>query len=608
MMQSIHRLIGCSRVLSEDQLFERQQVHELLSHFTSPQKQALAKKLLHSCRGVKKLDVVTSTLKFLNLSDVGLRSDDSKVRLLSEIQGVNDNERQSLVESSLELLHHHSNVCVLDVVGSLKGVPETDRSALLSDIISFLDGRTAIFEVKSLVRKMSQVNSPLRRQTIELMKESFQAVGHDYFSQLGVLDMLASSLNDRREALVEALKQMTDRRYDGMHNILREIKDLPLSRLNLLGQFFQGSLCLEPSTHNFIRYEIVKDLCHKNPQYWHKILEAINLVFPSRPSIENFVRLIHSISSVSSKEVDTVLSMAQDLMMPYMTETFRANVLCSVATVPGHQREEFVRIIRPVVHSLTTSGFELLRLSTMTPQMWEGAAQRLLVRVDRENVMRGARISASLTSFKNLQRKYPVPPAESSNIAMKRWIKDLESKKDESEARRALVTLCRDSHRGDRTSKLLDNPKWQAGGIGLGQLAVFVSELIKVYVDSHSKNPEQDQQNLQASLIHALAECIDGNIRVCDVGISQRLLSVLQGYFPEVQVDHQSLMTADALLSYICTNEHERQLLEQDSGEFYHRAMKLANEYYQEDEERVSSFQKQLDRFFELSGLDIPLG
>lgn len=106
-----------------------------------------------------------------------------------------------------------------------------------------------------------------------------------------------------------------------------------------------------------------------------------------------------------------------------------------------------------------------------------------------------------------------------------------------TERTNAVRTLVGARQRGDYSEALVTNPPWN-GDIHLGTAVAKVWLAIQRYQAPRAQDTEAHQRNMRFTLARNLAQCIeDDGHRVCEVGLAERLVLVLQGYYPGIALD-----------------------------------------------------------------------
>jgi hypothetical protein len=189
-------------------------------------------------------------------------------------------------------------------------------------------------------------------------------------------------------------------------------------------------------------------------------------------------------------------------------------------------------------------------------------AEALRPRVNRENVMTEAQIcwteqaiEALRETVGELRAEPKVLLDEIANYAQTHFSRSPEFTtprgRTGGELPNALRTLQGGWRPGDYSASLQDNEQFSfaaGGGIGTGELCALVWQAIATYgsklpVDERVKEIEL----MRHALVMALGQCIeDDGHRVCNVGVTQRLVRFLQKRFPEV--GEEPMATAGELL------------------------------------------------------------
>jgi hypothetical protein len=229
-----------------------------------------------------------------------------------------------------------------------------------------------------------------------------------------------------------------------------------------------------------------------------------------------------------------------ELKTAQMTPDQRARVVEAIAMVPEEARRELVADTLNRVRGDDTPAaradavLEIARVMRAVVDLSTAEA------LNAENVMQTRRINSTGRAIRALQAKVgPVPLEPALNELRDFLTKDAPA----SLRTRALRTLEGAREEADLSDSLRENEELKAGGaeLRLGELCS------QVWTAIHEHCDPAEGSNLRHSLGVALAQCIerDGH-RVCGVGISQRLVGVLQGYLDEVKLD---VVTAGQLLS-----------------------------------------------------------
>ena len=260
------------------------------------------------------------------------------------------------------------------------------------------------------------------------------------------------------------------------------------------------------------------------------------------------------------------------------------------------------------------------------PRDWDNAAREYLARhpngvVDTENVMHARRISRTEKAIAWLQGEFSTQAMDVGAL-IRKFATLLEAiaareigtepyaslhrkrngQPEYANAQRILVGPADDR---DFTEPLNTGPllKLTREDIRLDTLLALVWAACERYVHKQP-TPQQEAQtslNLTHSLLLGLAQCVeDDGHGVCPAGISQRLVQVVQGYYPEIQLD---LHSPQAIL-LACGAEFEREYPEvRDEATlaaFAARSKAHALTYYPADSEGYALFASQLDDYIEL--------
>lgn len=294
---------------------------------------------------------------------------------------------------------------------------------------------------------------------------------------------------------------------------------------------------------------------------------------------------------------------------------------------------------------------------------------------DRENVQRGNRQNRTKESLERLIINYPVVSEKEAEVIMRKEIlpflrekydqmiaesSDKRSSRSTSlfnknklkakmkgadlftgqsvpkeyrltMAGRALDAVLRpySSQMHDYTQPLIKNHLFTKGFPGMTQIAVLTWSLVHKY-DGQDKKvddpkyvmPKAEKVAMQASLksayFKAVAGCIDPDDghRVCSVGLSQQFATVLQGYYPEIDIedfaidDDMPLTPINVYFNEIC-NEYRRDEDNPDifdqPNKFFDYVEQSAKEYYGDDTDIFKQCMKeQLVSFFNSCDIELP--
>lgn len=297
---------------------------------------------------------------------------------------------------------------------------------------------------------------------------------------------------------------------------------------------------------------------------------------------------IRALAGLPAGERATLIDLLQSFTNTQLTD----ELLQRVVDLPANQRPGTISNILQIAQERTRSAYAL----------------------DTENVARGDRNNRTAASFGRLLAKYPAPTEDAAKSTLKEVLAYLitiqGTAQDLGFAQNAIKTLTKDKTDVDYSNALLSNPFYRFGFPGLGQMAALVFQLINAYSPPGAllETRIKERQNLRVDFYKAIAGCIetDGH-RVCAVGISQRLLSVLQGYYSEVEIDHFTRIEPVQYFNQIC-QEYNPRKIDEAPKKFYDYAKSAALRYYgHSNEAQYNEFmEKQLNEFFKLSEYQIP--
>jgi hypothetical protein len=187
-------------------------------------------------------------------------------------------------------------------------------------------------------------------------------------------------------------------------------------------------------------------------------------------------------------------------------------------------------------------------------------------RVDEENVMRSTPIARTKTSILALARKFPTrPPAIVTVVAITKYLfyEPLSAQGAElaaftalragtTEQFNALRALAGPRQPDDYSDSVRANPPYDLGPVqmGLGDITALIWTAIDRYQPNGTSQEtiRKDQALMRYHVFKALSQCIeDDGHRVCSVGYAQRIVTALQGFYPnEVRVDDDAVHMQDA--------------------------------------------------------------
>jgi hypothetical protein len=187
-------------------------------------------------------------------------------------------------------------------------------------------------------------------------------------------------------------------------------------------------------------------------------------------------------------------------------------------------------------------------------------------RIDEENVMRGTPIARTKASILALARKFPARrPTRPmlTEIASYLFLEPLSAQGAElaaftairagaTEQTNAMRTLMGPRQPDDYSDSVSTNTPYDLGPMrmGLGDITALIWTAIDRYQpnDTPQETILKDQDLMRYHVFKALSQCIeDDGHRVCSVGYAQRIVTALQGFYPnEVRVDDDSVHMQDA--------------------------------------------------------------
>lgn len=217
--------------------------------------------------------------------------------------------------------------------------------------------------------------------------------------------------------------------------------------------------------------------------------------------------------------------------------------------------------------------------------------------IDTENVMRNKRIVDTLRAARDIMSLYRQHYEHDMTVELYKGVLEeveshLEQRKDFTVPEKKSIrnTLSSPRSQFDLSDSLMSNSEYD-DEFGLGQLAAAIWKLA-------DQKPD-DKENIVYSFYKALAECIeeDGH-RVCSIGISQRLVTVLQGYFDEVSVDTKA--NYQQYLIAVCEEfmkETSSEIDEKTAAAFNAYALSKASEYFSHDSVELGKFKAELEAY-----------
>jgi hypothetical protein len=229
---------------------------------------------------------------------------------------------------------------------------------------------------------------------------------------------------------------------------------------------------------------------------------------------------------------------------------------------------------------------------------------------NEENVMAEGRISAAAAAFQTLQAAVRRKPGLKAGLdRIEAQLKSIEEssafargpmarvRAGATELENARRTLSGSTAAGDYARSLRDNDAYGSGAVhyGLGEMAGLVWAAIEEHADPG------DRENLRHAFPLALARCIeDDGHRVCGVGISQRLIGVLQGYLPDIHIDTTPPGARLSELTRRFGEEHPRPS-EGDLATFFRLASAEGRENYAQGTPDAEQFESDLRGYLDMT-------
>jgi hypothetical protein len=320
------------------------------------------------------------------------------------------------------------------------------------------------------------------------------------------------------------------------------------------------------------------------------VTQSLRLVLEDWPEILNWRDLdiiVRAVAAIPPAEREAIVTQSLRLVslsestwyrqnvrhignIGYMGDS-RARLVQSIASLPGNEREAFVALLEPHRNRIRFNISHAARALADTPAEARVAHLQALIAppepvighppgargpapVDREMVMREERVIAVAKSIDALRTNITSPIAVVNALdAIESHIKTLSDAKVKpevldtirggaTELENALRTLQGKHRIGDFAVAIRNKPpfKLQDGkSITLDELCAYEWTAIERYQapSGRLEDTERDQATMKQGIVMALAQCIeDDTHRVCGVGFSERLISVLAGHYPFVQV------------------------------------------------------------------------
>jgi hypothetical protein len=231
---------------------------------------------------------------------------------------------------------------------------------------------------------------------------------------------------------------------------------------------------------------------------------------------------------------------------------------------------------------------------------WLGSAAN-----DLESAMDKSRIEMSVRSLGFLEKAVPQASLETALEETLQWMKDYQGAGLKAEiggktllqhAERVLNGRRRQS-RGDLSDPVKDDAHFELGDdarpVDVGQTFARVHHAIV-----HLCKPE-DRFDLMYSLVSRLADCIDPEDlhRVCEVGITERLLETLEGYLRGI---HSQKVSAPNLVSVLAApffSSRETDATLEELAAFHARSLAEAEDRFGEGSRGLEVFQQHLELY-----------
>lgn len=527
-------------------------------------------------------------------------SHSDNIRLLRFLGSLKVVSLQNLIEQGQRLSHQPYDVTeFIDLLLELGRLSVEDRSFLVQDILLLAETHYTTSLRSDLVRGLKHLPAERRRSAVFFIMEKL-SIGHQSLdSRIAIVKVFARVEAVHWDDLVSCVGKIGCENWDGLDHVLEEVVQIPCDRWSHIPNFFENALGQASEVDNQGKQSVVHGLAITPPAQWSDVLEYSRKSMIGRFNPHHAALAFEIFAQCPAHDREHLLKSVLDLVPVGARASLNVHVIDALHRVKPAEREEFSRIVRPLVNNpmISSLGEKLLRIAGLPAAVRAKEADWVLnLGVDQENVGRCHRSERTKAAFNRL-KVLGVPSEDVAVERVSQWISRYRRRMHDPVYAAALECLTRDMSEGDSTDKLIANPPWSHQGIGLAQLAAFVERMIGMVSSSDPSGLVRD--NLQASFDRAIAQCIEDGHRVCDAGISQRLLIVLQGYYPGVLIDIDDDKTPHELLSYLCTVH--RGLLDHNSAEFHGYALKEAGHYYKYDSNSFQEFRVALDSFFSLS-------
>jgi hypothetical protein len=285
-------------------------------------------------------------------------------------------------------------------------------------------------------------------------------------------------------------------------------------------------------------------------------------------------------------------------------------VLRAVAEVPLEARGFFIETAMPIFKREGELGERLRRVTNLSAEFRATVLALTPAAVNPENVMDARRMRLAIVSINALQALFPTVDRDASLKALKAHLlehgqnsfyghTDPDKKVIRTNLDHALHVLNGPRLDGvDLSGSLEQNETFSRDGfqIGVGDLAALWWTAASALPDPH------ERENARYSVGRALVDCIeDDGHRVCNVGITQRLVRALRGYYPQVQPDPLSAaqvlqVTADEL-----KREHGEKPSEEALAAFPEKVQRMAADHLDLETDEARELPDEVARFLDLT-------
>jgi hypothetical protein len=430
------------------------------------------------------------------------------------------------------------------------------KALLISELIACADGSAALW---AAIRPM--LGSDLPREAV---KPLFQHLGSMGAGELGTLARENARLSslDLSPGLIRELSMLplADRHATLSVSDALGIETLPASRWPR-ESLMRG--VMSPKTHSAFAHLASLLEQHRVPRERRGPI-AIGLQKVPPRQQRAALQLAEELGDFAGEAMHRMLEHEHPLggflrcfgalRQPGMATADLVKIFQALDRIPPAFQDELVQCCRPIL----LSGSAPERVASDIERASHRLVGTLTARAgfDPENVMNESRISLAAQSIKLLSEKLTLPSTATALDSLSAHLRalgqsalfDLEAQTllrrrgshGATELENALRTLEGQWVEGDLSPSLRSNEQFTAQDVtfGMGDLCAWVVAGIEQYRDQDPVKERQAKANMTHSLVLALAHCIeDDGHRVCGVGVSQRLLGVLQGYYDEVRID-----------------------------------------------------------------------